>query len=69
MLKYLGTDDLVTMLQIKSQERYFEKMYRERKSDVIIDTVGVQALYANCPIHVAEGKSYLQLGVLLAQKA
>lgn len=65
MVKQLGADEVVPYNGEEPAEQYLARAYGgSKKFDAIIDTIGVQSLYTNCPAYLKEGKSYLNAGVL-----
>lgn len=65
LVKNLGADEVVPYNGPVPAEQYLAEAYGgDKKFDSIIDTVGVQSLYAHCPAYLKKGRSLLNAGVL-----
>lgn len=67
LTKGLGADEVIDYIAHKPLESHLTMMCRGHKFDVVIDVIGIQALYTRCPAFLAEGRPYLQMGVMPTQ--
>ncbi|KAF2264311.1 zinc-binding oxidoreductase, partial [Lojkania enalia] len=61
-VKLLGCNEVIDYAQNSPVHKYLAKEYSATRFDVVIDAVGVQEIFNNCPAFLAEKKPYVSVG-------